>query len=301
MSDLKRLRDQEELPDALRDALRSLEQKGPNADTVARVQRSLEALPATAGSAALGVGWGKALGFGGLATLAVTTWVFVSRQQPQPNTPARPDAALVAPAPAAVPAVPPPASAPARASERERPAASAPAQVTPSRTRSVEPSRARAPERGARAEASANPGAATAPAAHDMAPPRAITGPAPSATSEATASRQETASTSPAAARPAEAQASQQLAPEAPPLPEPEDEASLLYRAKRIARTDPAAALRMLEAHAQHFPSGAFVEEREVLAIELHARLGHAAEAKRRAERFLARFPHSVYRSAVER
>ena len=72
-------------------------------------------------------------------------------------------------------------------------------------------------------------------------------------------------------------------------------------RAKRLARSDPQGALRMLEAHAIHFPSGAFVEEREVLAIELHRRLGHAEVAERRAAQFLLRYPHSVYRSAVAR
>jgi hypothetical protein len=86
-----------------------------------------------------------------------------------------------------------------------------------------------------------------------------------------------------------------------PPLPEPEDEASLLYRAKRPGRTDPATALRMIESHAVHFPNGAYVEEREVLAIELHRRLGHDEEAKRRAARFLERYPKSVYRNSVAR
>ena len=43
------------------------------------------------------------------------------------------------------------------------------------------------------------------------------------------------------------------------------------------------------------------MEEREVLAIELHRRLGHAEVAERRAAQFLLRYPHSVYRSAVAR
>jgi hypothetical protein len=85
------------------------------------------------------------------------------------------------------------------------------------------------------------------------------------------------------------------------PLPAPEDEASLLYRAKQATRLDRQAAFRMLALHAEYFPNGALVEEREVLAIDLLRRMGRAAEAKERAARFLERFPASNYRNAVER
>jgi len=83
-----------------------------------------------------------------------------------------------------------------------------------------------------------------------------------------------------------------------PPDAEPADEAGLLFRAKRLAAHDPRSALHLLETHAFYFPNGAFVQEREVLQIRLHERLGHRAKAEQLAAQFRLRFPNSVYRSA---
>jgi hypothetical protein len=83
--------------------------------------------------------------------------------------------------------------------------------------------------------------------------------------------------------------------------PVPEDEASLVYRAKRLARTDHAAAWDLIEAHAKHFPDGALAPEREVLAIDLLGRMGREQEAKQRLARFMVRFPESGYRNIVTR
>ncbi len=47
--------------------------------------------------------------------------------------------------------------------------------------------------------------------------------------------------------------------------------------------------------------SGVLTPEREVIAVEAPARLGRNAEARRRGERFLERWPMSVHRSRVER
>jgi hypothetical protein len=83
--------------------------------------------------------------------------------------------------------------------------------------------------------------------------------------------------------------------------PAPEDEASLMYRAKQAARSGRSAALQMLELHRLHFPHGALAEEREVLAIDVLRRLGRNAEASLRVARFLEHYPHSNYRSSLQR
>jgi hypothetical protein len=77
---------------------------------------------------------------------------------------------------------------------------------------------------------------------------------------------------------------------------DPQDEAGLLYRARRLASSDPKAALRLLVLHEASFPDGAFVQERDVLEIQIHERLGHTATAKRLAALFKQRHPESVYR-----
>jgi len=77
---------------------------------------------------------------------------------------------------------------------------------------------------------------------------------------------------------------------------DPQDEAGLLYRARRLASSDPKAALRLLVLHEASFPDGAFVQERDMLEIQIHDRLGQAATAKRLAAAFKQRYPDSVYR-----
>lgn len=76
---------------------------------------------------------------------------------------------------------------------------------------------------------------------------------------------------------------------------DPQDEAGLLYRAKRLSSSEPKAALRLLVLHEASFPAGAFAEERDMLEIQIHERLGHAATAKRLAAIFKQRYPSSVY------
>jgi hypothetical protein len=54
-------------------------------------------------------------------------------------------------------------------------------------------------------------------------------------------------------------------------------------------------ALRRLQSSFLHDADSALAEEREVLTIEALSRVGHRDEAKRRAQRFVARHPHSPY------
>ena len=61
-----------------------------------------------------------------------------------------------------------------------------------------------------------------------------------------------------------------------------------------LQRGDARAALAVVTAHARRFPNGAMQEERERIAIESLVMLGRTGEARRRAERFRARYPRSV-------
>jgi len=79
----------------------------------------------------------------------------------------------------------------------------------------------------------------------------------------------------------------------------PQDEAGLLYRAKRFAAHDPRAALRLLGSHAKYFPRGTLAEERDVLTIQLHRKLGDLTEAQRLATLFRAHYPTSIYLPSI--
>jgi outer membrane protein assembly factor BamD (BamD/ComL family) len=52
--------------------------------------------------------------------------------------------------------------------------------------------------------------------------------------------------------------------------------------------------------HARDYPTGAFVQEREVLAIDALQRLNRHAEAVGRAQRFRATYPTSTYLPHVQ-
>jgi hypothetical protein len=68
-----------------------------------------------------------------------------------------------------------------------------------------------------------------------------------------------------------------------------------------LARALPADALRALDAHRQNFPSGQLAEECAGLYVVALAHAGRSAEARRAAEAFEARYPHSLFRALVER
>jgi hypothetical protein len=71
-------------------------------------------------------------------------------------------------------------------------------------------------------------------------------------------------------------------------------ELALLQAAQSALDSErPARALRALRRHGARFADGALAEEREAALVETFCMLGRAAEARRAAERFAARFPAS--------
>jgi outer membrane protein assembly factor BamD (BamD/ComL family) len=62
--------------------------------------------------------------------------------------------------------------------------------------------------------------------------------------------------------------------------------------ALRSAR--PAEALALCNDHAKRFPNGAFTQECEVTAVEALVKTGRKDDARKRADRFKARFPGSA-------
>jgi hypothetical protein len=77
--------------------------------------------------------------------------------------------------------------------------------------------------------------------------------------------------------------------------PAQHSELVLLQGARQLRKTDPQAALALLDEHASLYPEGAFREEREALAIELTWAEGQQTAARDRLVRFLARYPASPY------
>lgn len=74
-----------------------------------------------------------------------------------------------------------------------------------------------------------------------------------------------------------------------------------LAEARRLLATDPAAALRLVEAGQREFRGGMFAQEREAIAVLSLDRLGRAAAARARGARFLARFPDSAFAERIRR
>lgn len=78
-------------------------------------------------------------------------------------------------------------------------------------------------------------------------------------------------------------------------------ELELVQRAQAAVGSDPARALAAAAEHARVYPSGAFVQEREVIAVEALARLGRTDEAWKRAAALVQRFPGTPYATRLER
>ena len=78
------------------------------------------------------------------------------------------------------------------------------------------------------------------------------------------------------------------------------EEARLLARAQAALDGSPADALTLAEEHAHSVRRGVLVEEREAIAVEALVDLGRVDEARRRADRLLARHPRSAYRTRLE-
>ena len=75
-----------------------------------------------------------------------------------------------------------------------------------------------------------------------------------------------------------------------------ESEAELLARAQSQVSGNPAGALALTERHRARFPGGLHGQERELIAISALVKLGRTAEARARADAFLAVHPSSAHR-----
>lgn len=94
--------------------------------------------------------------------------------------------------------------------------------------------------------------------------------------------------------------------PRATSSPTPEITASTLAREKAliqqawetVATGDPAGALRVVDTHAREFPEGVLAPERRAVAIVARCKRGDA-DAKERAQKWLATDPRSVHAARV--
>jgi hypothetical protein len=82
----------------------------------------------------------------------------------------------------------------------------------------------------------------------------------------------------------------------AAPAGENETEASLLTRAQAQMGSNPGGALSLADRHRALFPKGNMVQERELIAVSALVALGRTAEARSRAEAFIAAHPQSAHR-----
>jgi len=91
-------------------------------------------------------------------------------------------------------------------------------------------------------------------------------------------------------------------APAPRPPSDPIAERKILTHAQIALRSnDPTTALSAVADHQRLYPRGELTEERESLAImALHAN-GQTDRARDRATRFRARFPNSIYTTALDR
>lgn len=128
------------------------------------------------------------------------------------------------------------------------------------------------------------------------------TGTRPSASTSPNTSTTSSVGTSPGTKTSASAFPSATPAPTnaARPAESPDGEVRLLGRAQDALRGRPEEALALCNDHANRFPAGAFVQEREVIAIQALVETGREGEARARADRFEARFPHSTHTRRIE-
>ena len=303
-----RMQETEELPAALREAFGALGRDAPSAETVLRVQQTLQALPAaSAGAGAAGtLGLGKLLVVVSLVAGAVTTGVVLKQRLAAPPS-QQPTHEIVQAAPELVPA---PSSAGVQtdmlsvaASEASEPAALPAPNARPASERTASPASPR-PRPRAHA-ATAQPSAELspqwvkgllAPSRSGSEVPSASGDHAASSASDPAASTEQARTLSAAAASAHDAQATALSASVAAAQA---SEAQRLAQCKRLAARDPADALQKLEALARDVPHGVFLQERELLEIRLHERLGHQATAAELRQRFLTRYPGSVYGRAL--
>jgi len=289
----KRLLESQDTPDALREALRALGGDRPSPEAVGRVQETLDGLAPTT-MAKLGI-VSVLLPVGAVVGVAILALVSVQRDAPEPDP--RTSVGAGATALDAVRMTEGPSRPQPMQDTTTEVSASpvAPAAGRGKRLGVVPTPATRRPALPARPPAS-GPAGEPPPQAPEAPKAPEATGPQPAPPTRKAAARP-IRSAPIAPPQPAESRATRPPDEEAshPSVPEPQDEAGLLYRARRAASRHPREALRLLDTHRFYFPGGALVEEREVLAIELHRRLGHTDEARRLSERFRIQHPDSVY------
>jgi hypothetical protein len=89
--------------------------------------------------------------------------------------------------------------------------------------------------------------------------------------------------------------------PARPPAAAVREVALLASARKALAAGNPGRALALVRRHEQQWPQGELVQEREVMAVQALAASGATAQARARADRFLARFPGSTLAETVRR
>ncbi|MBN9166620.1 MAG: hypothetical protein J0I07_37145, partial [Myxococcales bacterium] len=77
-------------------------------------------------------------------------------------------------------------------------------------------------------------------------------------------------------------------------------ELQIVQRAQASLSSDPARALELARTHERTFPAGAFVQEREVIAVDALARLHRREEATTRARALLRHHPATPYAARLE-
>jgi hypothetical protein len=80
----------------------------------------------------------------------------------------------------------------------------------------------------------------------------------------------------------------------------PVSELELVQRAEVALASNPRRALEIAGEHARTFPSGEFLQEREVIAVDALSRLGRKDESLRRARSLVERFPRTPYATRLE-
>jgi hypothetical protein len=274
----KRLLDEHATPNALRDALQALRDRAPTPAAAARMREQI-AKPVPPAPRAPSV----LLSFTLLALIGALVWSAWPRHEP-----ARAPSAA---APSEAPLQPMPTAQKASELKTSRPVARAielPAQTEPV---ALQPA-----AQPIAAAASPAPSVALAEVplpkrTREPLAPKPSTAPAPDTAAPSAEITPEPIAKARSKAEPlAQSEEAERL------FADPQDEAGLLYRARRLASSDPKAALRLLVLHEASFPDGAFVQERDMLEIQIHERLGQVATAKRLAAMFKQRYPDSVYR-----
>lgn len=123
----------------------------------------------------------------------------------------------------------------------------------------------------------------------------------PTPPSDAPTAPDTTATPAPAAttARPATPPARDPMRPA--PRVDLDAERQLIAAAQRALRLgEPGSALKALGEHGRSFANGALTEERLSLEVRAYAASGDTARARALRDRFLARFPRSIHRPALE-